>query len=204
VGRVLDYLDATGLTEDTIVVYTSDQGFFLGDHGWFDKRFVYEESLSMPFLVQYLREISPGTVCRDMVLNADFAPTFLDLAGLPVPKDVQGTSFRPLLGGETPPGWQASMDYRHRVHRDGAHNVRAHYGVRTRRHKLIYFSNDPLDQPEAWGPVDRPEWELDDLEADPFEIHDIASDPAAGYVLAELERELSRLQALVGDLAHGG
>jgi len=139
-----------------------------------------------------------------MVLNVDFAPTFLDLAGLPVPKDMQGTSFRPLLGGETPPGWQTSMCYRYWMHRDGAHNVWAHYGVRTARHKLIYFYNDPLDQPGASGPADPPEWELYDLEVDPFEIHNIASDPAAGHVLAELERELSRLQALVGDLAHGG
>ena len=202
VGRVLDYLDDHGLTEDTIVVYTSDQGFFLGDHGWFDKRFMYEESLAMPFLVQYPAEIASGTVCSDIVLNVDFAPTFLELAGLPVPDDMQGNSFRSLLGGETPEGWQTSMYYRYWMHRDGAHDVWAHYGVRTRQHKLIYFYNDPLGQPGANEPSDPPEWELFDLRKDPFEVHNVYDDPEYAAVVAELKAELVRLQTLVGDRPH--
>jgi arylsulfatase A-like enzyme len=199
VGRLLDRLDDAGLAEDTIVVYTSDQGFFLGDHGWFDKRFMYEESLAMPLLVRYPREIAPGSVCADMVLNVDFAPTFLDLAGLPIPAYMQGTSFRSLLRGVTAEGWQTSMYYRYWMHRDEAHRIWAHYGVRTLRHKLIYFYNDPLSQPGAHGPADPPEWELYDLEADPFEVRNVYDDPAYADVVAELKEELARLQAAVGD-----
>ncbi|MBT8213166.1 MAG: sulfatase [Acidimicrobiia bacterium] len=202
VGRVLDYLDENDLTDDTIVVYTSDQGFFLGDHGWFDKRFMYEESLAMPFLMQYPREIEPGSVCGEIVLNVDFAPTFLELAGLAVPGDIQGTSFRSLLGGETPEGWQTSMYYRYWMHRDEDHDVWAHYGVRTLEHKLIYFYNDPLGQPGALGPSDPPEWELFDLEADPFEVNNVYDDPAYAGVVADLQRELARLQDVVGDEPH--
>ncbi|NNF09774.1 MAG: sulfatase [Acidimicrobiia bacterium] len=202
VGRVLDYLDENDLTDDTIVVYTSDQGFFLGDHGWFDKRFMYEESLAMPFLMQYPREIEPGSVCGEIVLNVDFAPTFLELAGLAVPGDIQGTSFRSLLGGETPEGWQTSMYYRYWMHRDEDHDVWAHYGVRTLGHKLIYFYNDPLGQPGALGPSDPPEWELFDLEADPFEVNNVYDDPAYAGVVADLQRELARLQDVVGDEPH--
>ncbi len=199
VGRVLDYLDGNGLADNTVVVYTSDQGFFLGDHGWFDKRFMYEESLAMPLLVRYPRQVAPGSVCAAMVLNVDFAPTFLDLAGLPIPQEMQGASFRPLLGGDTPAGWQESMYYRYWMHRDEAHNVWAHYGVRTLTHKLIYFYNDPLNQPGAHGPVDPPHWELYDLQVDPFETNNVYGNPDYAVVVAELENELARLQAILGD-----
>ncbi|HEV7215444.1 MAG TPA: sulfatase, partial [Chloroflexota bacterium] len=113
VGRLLGYLDAQGLTDNTIVVYTSDQGFFLGDHGWFDKRFMYEESLRMPLLMRYPREIAPGSVCDQIILNVDFPETFLDYAGLPSPASFQGSSFRPLCRGELPDGWQTSLYYRY-------------------------------------------------------------------------------------------
>ena len=199
VGRLLDHLDEAGLADDTIVVYTSDQGFFLGDHGWFDKRFMYEESLAMPLLVRYPREIAPGSVCADMALNVDLAPTFLDLAGLSIPADMQGASLCPLLRGATPEGWQTSMYYRYWMHRDEAHNIWAHYGVRTLRHKLIYFYNDPLGRPGARGPTDPPEWELYDLEVDPFEVRNVYDDPAYADVVAALKAELARLQAAVGD-----
>ncbi len=202
VGRLLDYLDDHDLTDDTIVVYTSDQGFFLGDHGWFDKRFMYEESLAMPLLMRFPNEIEAGTVCEAMVLNVDFAPTFLDLCGLPIPDHMQGASFRPLVGGERPDGWQESMYYRYWMHRDSAHNVPAHYGVRTMRHKLIYFYNDPLGQPGAHEPIDPPEWELYDLEADPFEIENIYQRPEGARLIGELEAELARLQSAVGDEPH--
>ena len=202
VGRMIDYLQAGDLWDDTLVVYTSDQGFFLGDHGWFDKRFMYEESLGMPLLVSWPDEIPAGRVVDDMVVNVDFAPTFLDVAGLEVPADMQGASFRPLFRGEAPDGWQTSMYYRYWMHRDGAHNVWAHYGVRTHHHKLIYFYNDPLDQPGAREPTDPPEWELYDLVEDPLEMNNVYEDPSYAEVVSELTAEMARLQLSVGDQPH--
>lgn len=203
-GRTLDHLDELGLADDTIVVYTSDQGFFLGDHGWFDKRLMYEESLAMPLLVRYPAAVPAGEVSDDIVLNVDFAPTFLELCGVEVPDSVQGTSFAPLLRGERPDGWQSSMYYRYWMHNDGAHLAPAHYGVRTERHKLICFYNDPLDQPGAHGPAGAVEWELYDLADDPFEVDNVIDDPARAEVRAELAVELARLQAAVGDTPFPG
>ncbi len=199
VGRLLDYLDDNGLTDNTIVVYTSDQGFFLGDHGWFDKRLMYEESLSMPFLIQYPNHIAAGSVCDDIVVNVDFGPTFLDLAGVDTPDHVQGRSFAPLLSGDTPDDWPTSMYYRYWMHRDGSHLCPAHYGVRTKTHKLICYYNDPLGQPGANGPADPIEWELFDLATDPLEVNNVIDDPAYAQIRQELETELARLQTQVGD-----
>lgn len=198
VGRLLDYLDREGLTEDTIVIYTSDQGFFLGDHGWYDKRFMYEESLRMPFIVRYPREVAPGTVNRDMILNVDFAPTFLDYAGVDVPRAFQGASFRELLAGRLPDGWQTSMYYRYWMHL-AHHHVYAHYGLRTTRYKLIYYYADALGQPGAVDDTREPEWELFDLAEDPCELHSVYHDPAYAAVVATLRAELRRLQERVGD-----
>jgi len=198
VGRVLDYLDAEGLTENTMVIYTSDQGFFLGDHGWYDKRFMYEESLRMPFIVRYPREIAPGTTNDDIILNVDFAPLFLDLAGLPVPETFQGRSFRPLLRGERGPDWREALYYRYWMHK-AHHNVYAHYGIRTKRYKLIYYYSDALGQMGAIDETYEPEWELFDLEADPYELHNIYTDPAYAATARALKDELHRLQAEVGD-----
>ncbi|MEL7157472.1 MAG: sulfatase, partial [Actinomycetota bacterium] len=144
VGRLLDHLEAEGIADDTIVVYTSDQGFFLGDHGWFDKRLMYEESLRMPLLIRYPRAVAAGAVNTDIVTNVGFAPTLLELAGSSTPASVQGRSFAPLLEGRRPDDWPTSMYYRYWMHRDRAHGCPAHYGVRTRRHKLICYYNDPL------------------------------------------------------------
>ena len=202
VGRLLDYLEESGLADNTMVVYTSDQGFFLGDHGWFDKRFMYEESLAMPLLISYPDGIAAGSVCPDFVLNVDFAPTFLELAGIEAPSSMQGTSFAPLLAGRSPGEWQKSMYYRYWMHRDDQHNIFAHYGVRTHDHKLIYFYNDPLDQPGAFGPIDPPSWELYDLRADPYEINNVYGNPAYAAVERDLKVELARLQLEVGDVAH--
>jgi arylsulfatase A-like enzyme len=146
IGRLLDYLDKNDLTENTIVIYTSDQGFFLGDHGWYDKRFMYEEALRMPLLVRYPRAIKPGSVNEDLVLNIDFAPTFLDCAGVKPPAEMQGVSFQPLLSGQRPADWRTSMYYRYYENGHGEHQVLPHYGVRTRRHKLIHF----LGGLDAW------------------------------------------------------
>jgi arylsulfatase A-like enzyme len=198
IGRVLYYLDESGLAEDTIVIYTSDQGFFLGEHGMYDKRFMYEESLRMPFVVRYPRQIKAGSVNDDIITNVDFAETFLDYAGVRVPKDMQGRSLRPLLRGRTPKDWRKSMYYRYWMH--GAHfKVAAHFGVRTKRYKLIYYYGQPLN---ARGAKKRPtpaEWELFDLEKDPNEMNNVYDDPAYADVVMDLKVELVRLRAELED-----
>ncbi len=199
VGRILDYLDENGLTDNTLIVYTSDQGFFLGDHGWYDKRFMYEESLRMPLIMRYPREIRPGTINKDIVLNIDFAPLFLDLAGVPVPTEIQGSSFRALLQGSPPDDWRRAMYYRYWMHGDQCHNTTAHYGIRTLRHKLIYYYADALDQPGTTARPMTPEWELFDLEKDPCEMNNVINDPAYRQTVIELKTELHRLQDEVGD-----
>ncbi len=198
IGRVLDYLAEAGLEENTIVIYTSDQGFFLGDHGWFDKRFMYEESLRMPFIVRYPAEIEPATTNDDLVINNDFAPTFLDYAGIDPPGDLQGRSIRPLLQGQTLADWRQSFYYRYWMHL-GHHGVPAHYGLRTKRHKLIYYYGEALDVP---GAADEPrprEWELFDLEEDPLEMNSVYDDPQYADVVTELTEELARLREEVDD-----
>lgn len=186
VGRLLDHLDEAGLTENTVVTYTSDQGFYLGDHSWFDKRFMYEESLRMPLLMRYPRQIKAGTVNEDIVLNLDFAPTFLDFAGSVKPEDMQGRSIRPLVRGKTPGYWRASMYY-HYYEYPGAHMVKRHYGVRTKRYKLIHFYHD----------IDA--WELYDLEKDPHELNNVYGDPKYAGIVKELKAELQRLRKHYGD-----
>jgi arylsulfatase A-like enzyme len=199
VGRLLDYLDAEGLAENTVVVYTSDQGFFLGDHGWYDKRFMYEESLRMPFAVRFPGGVKPETVNADIVLNVDFAPTFLDYAGVDKPEGFQGSSFRPLLEGAAPAGWQQAMYYRYWMHRDRPHGVWAHYGVRTLGHKLIYYYGEALGQPGAHDEPRPPYWELYDLEKDPLELNNVYARPEYAALVPELKAELRRLQSQVGD-----
>ena len=181
VGRVLDYLDESGLAENTVVFYTSDQGFYLGDHGWFDKRFMYEESLRMPLLVRYPGEIKAGSVSDDIVLNLDFAATFLDFASVPVPADMQGESLRRILQGKTPKNWRKSMYY-HYYEYPAVHSVKRHYGVRTERYKLIHFYHD----------ID--EWELYDLKKDPKEMKNVIDDPAYPDMVKELKAELIQLR----------
>ncbi len=184
VGRVLDYLDETGLAKNTIVIYSSDQGFYLGDHGWFDKRFMYEESYRMPFIVRWPGEVKPGSVNEDLISNLDFAETFLDIAGAEIPHDMQGRSIVELLHSKTPADWQKSLYYHYYEfygNRRAAHMVRRHYGVRTKRYKLIHFYN--LD-----------EWELYDLEKDPREMRSVYSDAAYANVVKEATAQVARLQ----------
>lgn len=185
VGRLLDWLDTQGLAANTVVIYTSDQGFFLGEHGLYDKRFMYEESARMPFLVRWPAAIRPATATAALTINADFAPTFLELAGLPVPADMQGRSLLPLFRGTTPPDWRASFYYRY-YHDPGHHNTRAHYGVRTTTHKLIHYWK--LDQ-----------WELFDLVRDPHELRNLYTDPAHQDIVRELKAELTRLKQELKD-----
>jgi len=198
VGRILGYLEREGLAENTVVVYTSDQGFFLGDHGWYDKRFMYEESLRMPFILRYPKEVNPGQVNGDMVLNLDFAPLFLDLAGLPVPENFQGRSFRQLLQGDMPTDWRQAMYYRYWMHKTH-HNVYAHYGLRTERYKLIYYYADALGQAGAIDESYDPEWELFDLEKDPYELNNVYAHPECADIVKELKDMLHRLQDEAGD-----
>jgi arylsulfatase A-like enzyme len=198
VGRVLDFLDEEGLTENTLIIYTSDQGFFLGDHGWYDKRFMYEESLRMPFILRYPKEVQPGSVNDDMVLNVDFASLFLDLAGVQIPSDFQGRSFREILKGDTPPDWRKAMYYRYWMHKSH-HNVYAHYGIRTETHKLIYYYSDALGQAGTIDETYEPEWELFDLRKDPHELNNVYSDPAYAATVETLKDEMHRLQEEVGD-----
>lgn len=184
VGEILDYLDRTGLAANTIVVYTADNGWYLGDLGLYDKRFMYEPGLHVPLIVRG-PGVKAGTVSERFTLDVDYAPTFLELAGLPVPHDMHGRSLLPLLRGAEPADWRTSVYYRY-YHDPGHHNTRAHYGVRTATHKLIHY----------WK---KDAWELFDLERDPTEQRNVAADPAYAAILAGLKAELGRLQQQVGD-----
>ena len=179
VGRLLDYLDQSGLAGNTIVIYSSDQGFYLGEHGWYDKRWMYEESFRMPFLIRWPGVAKPGARTSALAQNIDFAPTFLDAAGLPAPPDVQGRSLKPLLGGKVPADWRRSLYYHY--YEQGGHNVPRHEGVRTDRCKLIHY-------------YDTDEWEFFDLDKDPREMKSVLSDPDYAAKVAELKAELERLK----------
>ena len=201
VGRVLDFLDENQLAEDTIVIYTSDHGFFLGDHGWYDKRFMYEESIRIPFLMRYPRAIQAGTTSERIALNVDFAPTILDYASVAVPQEMQGRSLRALAEGRPPSDWRTSMYYRYWMHL--AHfNIPAHYGIRTERYKLIYYYGEALGSGGAINEPTAPEWELFDLENDPQEMVNVYHDPANAELIGGLKSELERLQKELGDKPH--
>jgi arylsulfatase A-like enzyme len=180
VGRVLAELDKAGLSRNTVVVYSSDQGFFLGDHGWFDKRWMYEESLRTPLIVKWPGVVKPGSRNTDLVMNLDLAETFLDMAGAPKQPSMQGESFVPLLRGRTPKTWRDAIYYQYFEY-PGWHAVRRQYGVRTRRHKLIHY-------------YEVGEWELFDLEKDPEELRSVYSDKSYARVLKEMEGKLAALR----------
>ncbi len=186
VGRVLDYLEENGLMDNTIVIYTSDQGFYMGEHGWFDKRFMYEESLHMPLLVKLPKDLKRTGTVTEMVQNIDFAPTFLEIAGVEVPEEIHGVSMLPLLMGDSASEWRKSLYY-HYYEYPAEHAVKRHYGVRTDRYKLIHFYND----------ID--EWELYDLQTDPYEMNNIYGDPSMAPVIEQLRLELVSLQNQYAD-----
>lgn len=183
VGRLLKYLDDEGLAENTIVVYTADQGFYLGEHGWFDKRWIFEESLRAPLLIRWPGVTKAGSVRDEMVSNLDFAETFLDAAGQPIPGAMQGHSLVPILKGEAPADWRKSFYYEYYEYPD-PHHVRPHYGVVTDRHKLVHFYTPDVDY-----------WELFDLKTDPLELKDVSADPANAPLVAELKTEIGRLRS---------
>lgn len=182
VGRVLQYLDDEGLADNTIVVYSADQGFYLGEHGWFDKRWIFEESLRAPLLVRWPGVTKPGGEFKGIVSNIDFAETFLEAAGQPVPADMQGRSLVPVLKGETPADWRKSFYY-HYYEFPQPHHVRPHYGVVTDRYKLVHFYAPDVDY-----------WELYDREKDPNELRSFYGDPAYAKTVEELKVEAQRLR----------
>ncbi len=186
VGRLLNYLDTEGLSENTIVVYTSDQGFYLGEHGWFDKRFMYNESFKTPLLIKWPNIITAGTTEEEMVQNLDFAQTFLEVAGVNAPDDMQGESLVSLLKGEKE-AWDRDAVYYHYYEYPGAHAVKRHYGIATKDYKLMHFYYD----------VD--EWEFYDSEKDPHEIHNIYDDPNYADTVADLKKKLKELRTKYKD-----
>ena len=183
IGRVMEYLEEIGELDNTVIVYTSDQGFFLGEHGWFDKRFMYEECLRMPFVIRYPKMIKAGSTSKAICMNVDFGPTFLDLAGIEVPTEMQGRSFRKVLEkkGRIPAGWRKAAYY-HYYEYPAEHSVKRHYGIRTSDCKLIHFYND-IDQ-----------WEMYDMTADPQEMRNVYDDPAYADKRAQMHRILEQVQ----------
>ena len=186
VGAILDFLKENGLDRNTIVVYASDQGFYLGEHGWFDKRWMFEQSYRTPLLIEWPGVTKPGSVNKDMVSNIDLAETFLDMAGVSVPADMQGRSMVPVLRGKTPSDWRKEHYY-HYYEYPGWHMVKRHYGISTDRYKLIHFYYD----------ID--EWELFDLKTDPMEMKSVYNDPAYASVREDLHGRLKKIMALYMD-----
>lgn len=187
IGRLLDFLDREGLAENTIVVCSSDQGFYLGEHGWFDKRWIFEESLRSPLLVRWPGVVKPGSVNNNIVSLLDFAETFLDVAGVPIPQEMQGRSLVPLCRGEVPADWRKSLYY-HYYEYPVPHRVRPHYGVITDRYKLVHYYKPDVD-----------DWELLDRVKDPLEVTSFYDDREYADTVKELRAELDRLRVEVGE-----
>ena len=186
IGRLLNYLKENNLLENTLIIYTSDQGFYMGEHGWFDKRFMYEESLRTPLVMRLPDSFKPRGVIPQMVQNIDHAATFLELAGAKIPQDIQGESYLPLLKGEKPGNWRKSIYYHYQEY-PAEHAVKKHYGIRTGRYKLIHFYND-IDV-----------WELYDLKKDPTEMHNLINSPGYVPILKKLKNQLWDLQVKYDD-----
>jgi len=188
IGRLFDQLEAENILENTIIIYTSDQGFFLGEHGWFDKRFMYEESYKMPFIVRYPKIIKAGSTSSALAMNIDFAPTLLELAGIEVPKDIQGKSLKPILEnkGKTPSDWRKATYY-HYYEYPSWHSVKRHYGIRTNDYKLIHFYDD----------VD--EWELYDMKKDPQEMTNVFEKPEYKKIQQEMVTLIKDIQTGYGE-----
>ena len=196
IGKLLDYLDAKGLKDNTVVIYTADQGYFLGEHGFFDKRMFYEEAIRMPFVVRYPLEIAPGSENDDMILNIDFSSLMLDYAQVDDPYFHIGKSFRENLKGRTPENWRKSMYYRYWLHQA---NRPAHFGIRDDRYKLLFFYGQHLNMPGAHKQNTEPAWEFYDLKEDPHENVNTFSNPAYAEVIAKMKKELIVQKSRVGD-----
>jgi arylsulfatase A-like enzyme len=185
VGELLKYLDDNDLAKNTVVVYTSDQGFYMGEHGWFDKRFMYEESLRTPLVIRWPGVIEPGSVEKRIVSNLDFAPTFLGAANTDIPHDMQGRNLAPVLRGDPANDWRKSFYYHFYEDQDADHKVARHEGVTNGRHKLINFYK-------------LGEWELYDLEKDPHELSNVYGQPEYAGVQRDLHVELEQLRQDLG------
>ena len=185
IGRLLDFLGSSGLADNTVVMYSSDQGFYLGEHGWYDKRFMYEESFRTPLIARWPGVIKPGSRNDDLVQNIDFAETFLQIAGAKIPEDMQGESLVPLFEGKTPSDWRTSLYY-HYYEYPAVHSVRRHEGVADKHHKLIRFYGKDVPGGE--------EWEFYDLDKDPSELQSQYDNPAYAATIAGLKGELGRLR----------
>lgn len=180
VAQVMSTLEELGLSENTIVIYSSDQGFYVGDHGWYDKRWMYEESLKMPLIVKWPGIIEPGSHCEALVQNLDYAETFLEAAGMPVPDDMQGESLVPLFDGSVPSSWRDKIYYHYYEH-PSFHMVSPHYGIRTERYKLMHFYKSN-------------EWEFYDLDQDPDELKNLYPDPKYATIIDKVEEQLRKLR----------
>jgi arylsulfatase A-like enzyme len=198
VGRLLAHLQSTGELDNTVVIYTSDQGFMLGEHDYIDKRWMYEESIRMPFLVRYPGVVKPGSRSGALINNTDFAPTMLDLAQGKAPGSMQGRSFVSILRGSEPAGWRTATYYRYWMHM-AHHDNPAHYGIRTKDYKLIFFYGLPLDVAGALKNPTQPGWELYDSRKDPAEIANVYGKPEYLDIGRKLKTELLRIKAEVGD-----
>jgi arylsulfatase A-like enzyme len=196
IGRILDYLEETGLAENTVVIYTADQGYFLGEHGFFDKRLIYEESLRMPFVIRYPKEIPAGKRLDDIILNIDFAALFADYANAQLPSSMQGRSFRNNLMGESPADWRKTAYYRYWQHAP----VRpGHFGIRNERYKLVLFYGLPLNMTGVSKEITAPAWEFYDLLEDSHENKNAYNDPIYADIIAEMKIELEEQRKLYGD-----
>lgn len=200
IGRLLQMLDEEGLSKNTIVVYVSDQGYFLGEHGFFDKRMMFEEPLRMPFVIRYPKEIPAGTRNKDIILNIDFAATLADYAGVQAPDLSQGYSFRENLKGETPTDWRKEMYYRYWTH----HAIQpAHMGIRNERYKLMFLYGDPLTMTGSEDKPTKPSWEFYDLQTDPHENKNQYNNPEYADIINKMKQEMLRLREVYKDTDDG-
>ncbi|WP_340113803.1 sulfatase family protein [Maribellus mangrovi] len=196
IGKLLDFLEAEGIADNTVVIYTADQGYFLGEHGFFDKRLIYEESLRMPFVIRYPKEFNGGQRIDDIILNIDFAALLADYANIEKPGFVQGSSFRENLKGTTPNDWRQSMYYRYWLH---SVDRPAHFGIRNQRYKLAFFYGQPLSMKGTQQETTAPAWEFFDLQKDPKELHNAYGEAEYDAIIAQMKEELIKLRNECGD-----
>ena len=197
IGKLLDYLEKEGIADNTIVIYTADQGYFLGEHGFFDKRLIYEESLRMPFVIRYPKETMKGKRIDDLILNIDFAALLADYAGLKKPDYIQGESFRENLKGNTPKNWRKQIYYRYWLH----HPDRpAHFGIRNERYKIAFFYGQGLNKHGSSTQNTTPQWEFYDLEKDPNELHNAIADQEYSKIISKMKIALKKERKKYGDI----
>lgn len=197
IGKLLHALEDMGIVDNTIVVYVSDQGYFLGEHGFFDKRMFYEEAARMPFVIRYPEKLPAGKRVKDLILNIDFAPTLVQFAGVNSVEGMQGRSFVDNLYGRTPENWRKSFYYRYWTH----HTIRpAHMGIRNERYKLIFYYGDPLDMTDGQEAPTRPVWDFYDLQKDPKENHNVYNKKEYASIIKQMKKEMTKLRMEVDDI----